>query len=118
MGSFVDGYKALKDGMTKFNPKGISYRIRANGQKTYIGPQFWQELKKYTLPKLIQSFNCPILFIHGAKDETIPLAQMLALYKSVNQPKKKIILRGADHGLRPCRSQMNKIMVDWFSKKL
>src|SRR4030042_696648 len=72
--SIANFFTLQKKIMAKFNPLGVSYKISSTtGKKIKIGPQFWPDLVRYNLPKLIKNFSCPILFIHGEKDTKVPL---------------------------------------------
>jgi len=101
-----------------YNPDGISTRIKSNGTITKVKPQFWKDFDNHKLLDSIKNIHCPILFIHGEKDDKVPLSEMEAYFKNANEPKEKIIIEGADHGLRPHRDKMYKIVVDWFKKYL
>jgi dipeptidyl aminopeptidase/acylaminoacyl peptidase len=43
---------------------------------------------------------------------------MEAYFKNANEPKEKTIIEGADHGMKPHRNKMYKIVLDWFKKYL
>ncbi|MBD2038084.1 alpha/beta hydrolase [Leptolyngbya sp. FACHB-321] len=45
----------------------------------------------------IGAVPCPMLFIHGTRDRTIPLQHGQALFDRANQPKTFLIVDGADH---------------------
>ncbi|MDA2936229.1 alpha/beta hydrolase [Patescibacteria group bacterium AH-259-L05] len=102
----------------KLDREGISKKIKSNGEVILIGSQFWKDFDKYNLLELIKKIDCPILFIHGSKDDRVPLSEMEAYFDNANEPKEKIIIAGADHGLRPHRDKMYRIVVDWFKKYL
>lgn len=97
---------------------GLSKRVRSNGEVILIKPQFWTDMEKHNLLESISQIHCPILFIHGEKDNRVPLSEMEAYFDSANEPKEKVIIKGADHGLRPHRDKMYQIAVDWFTKQL
>ncbi len=101
-----------------YNPEGISTRIKLDGTITKIKPQFWKDLENYNLPELIKKIHCPILFIHGSADDTVPISEMEACFQNANEPKEKIIIEGADHGLEVNRDKTYQIVVDWFQKYL
>jgi len=101
-----------------YNPNGISTRVKSNEIISEVKPQFWKDFGNHRLLKSIKNIHCPILFIHGEKDDKVPLSEMEAYFKNANEPKEKIIIEGADHGLRPHRRKMYKIVVDWFKKYL
>lgn len=101
-----------------YNPNGISIRTKSNGTLTKIKPQFWQDFENYNLLESIKKINCPILFIHGSKDDKVPVLETEAYFQNANQPKKKIILEGADHSSEPHQEKMYKLAMDWSKKYL
>lgn len=101
-----------------YNPNGISTRILSNGDKIEMEPQFWSDLETHNLLEDIKNIKCPILFLHGAEDEKIPLSQMEAYYENANEPKEKIILEGVNHSLKPRREESYEIILNWFVKYL
>lgn len=101
-----------------YNPEGVSSKLRSAGTVTRVGPQFWQDFENHHLLESIKKLQAPILFIHGENDDKVPLSDMEAYFHNANEPKDKIVLEGVDHGLRPHRDKMYKIVVDWFSKHL
>ena len=105
---FGDGYK----------PDEISTRLKSNGTITKVKPQFWKDFENHHLLESIKKNHSSVLFMDGEKDDKVPLSEMEAYFNNANEPKEKIILGGADHGLRPHRDKMYKIVVDWFKKYL
>jgi uncharacterized protein len=101
-----------------YNPEGISERKKSNGTITKIKPQFWQDLENYHLLESIKNIHCPILFIHGEKDNGVPISQMEAYFENANDPKEKFIVKDGDHGLRPNRESVYPIIAKWFKEKL
>ncbi len=41
--------------------------------------------------------KCPVLFLHGTKDEVIPFSHGLSLYEAAKEPKSKLWVEGAGH---------------------
>lgn len=101
-----------------YHPEAISVRKRSAGNITRVKPQFWQDFDNHNLLKSIKEIHSPILFIHGSEDNKCPISEMEAYFEKANEPKKKVIIEGADHGLRPYREKMYQIVVDWFKKWL
>lgn len=101
-----------------YNPEGISVRRKENGTLTKMKPQLWKDFENYNLLESIKKISCPILFIHGSKDEKVPVSETEAYFKNANEPKRKIIIEGGDHGLEPHREELYKLAVDWFLKYL
>lgn len=105
---FGDGYKS----------NGVSVRVTSEGETVKLNPVFWSELDKHDILKSIKQVKCPVLFIHGGSDDIVPLSEMETLFDHANEPKEKLILEGADHGLEPKRDEMNKAIIEWFNKTL
>lgn len=101
-----------------YNPNGISVRVKADGTVTKIRSQFWRDVENYNLLELIKKIHCPVLFIHGAKDEKVPVSEMEAYFEAANEPKDKIIIEGANHNFEPNREELYKNAVNWFKKYL
>ena len=105
---FGDGYR----------PEEVSTRIKSDGTVTKIKPQFWKDFRNYNLLESIKKFRCPILFIRGSKDEKVPASEMEAYFQNANEPKEKITIEEADHGLNPRREETYEIIIDWFKKNM
>jgi len=120
MGSIAHPNKLFENKLKweKLDMDGISIKKKSSGKLIKIGPQFWKDFDNYNLLESIRKIDCPILFIHGSKDEKIPLSEMEEYYQNANGIKEKIILEEANHSLKPCREDMHKIVVDWFKKYL
>ena len=105
---FGDGYQ----------PDGVSSCERSDGHTATVGPQFWPDLENHALFKCMQRIQAPVLFIHGSMDFTVPISDMSPYFEVASDPKKRLILEGADHGLRPKRKEMYSAVVDWFGRFL
>ncbi|MDA2922555.1 alpha/beta hydrolase [Patescibacteria group bacterium AH-259-L07] len=105
---FGEGYK----------PESLSVRKRSNGTIIKVESLFWKDLDSYNILNLIKEIKCPILFAHGEKDNIVPLSDMELVFENANEPKQKIIIENADHGMIPSRGKLYNIVVEWLSKKL
>lgn len=105
---FADGY----------DPDGISTRIKVNGEITKVKPQFWKDLENHNLLESVKKIHSPILFIHGSQDTTVPVSEMEEYFLKANDPKEKIIVKGAVHNFEPHREELCEIAVRWFKKYL
>ena len=85
---------------------------------TTVKQQFWSDFDNHDLLKSIKNMKCPILFIHGSADPIVPVSEMEDYFQQANEPKEKVIIQGADHGLRPHRDKAYELAKDWFSKYL
>ena len=57
-----------------------------------------------------------LLILHGGADETVPVENAHLIYRSVQSPKKKIILRNGDHRISApsLQQQVAEATVRWF----
>lgn len=60
-------------------------------------PVGWLLKDRYDTMARIRTVQVPLLIIHGARDETVPVDQGRALYEAANQPKTFELLPGAGH---------------------
>lgn len=58
---------------------------------------FYDEFFVLDIRKALTKYRKPLLIIHGDKDEAIPLLEAKELYKLANEPKKMVVISGADH---------------------
>ena len=119
MGSVAHPKKTIISRYRKhIDENGISKLPRSSGRILTINKQFWADFDKHDLIHSIQKITCPIFFIHGSEDPIVPLSDMEEYFRVANSPKEKLIIQGADHGLRPHRDIMYKAVTDWFKKYL
>lgn len=98
--------------------KGISIKTKGNGEVIRIKPSFWEDLKNHDVLESIKKIRCPILFVHGSEDDRVPIKSMEAYYENAIEPKEKIIIEGAGHGMEPKRDELNYVVTNWFKKTL
>ncbi len=68
-----------------------------------LNRQFYDEFFKLDIPKALRRYKKPLLIIHGAEDEIVPVSHAYGLYEIANQPKQLMIIEGADHNLSKLR---------------
>ena len=108
----------------EWKKKGIRYfHVRAKGWSRIKKPlsyNFVEDRKKYDIKTLTKKIKCPVLIIHGSRDDEIPLSHAKMYYKNVKSPKKLVILEGAKHKIT--RKKDLKILYEettlWFGKHL
>jgi dipeptidyl aminopeptidase/acylaminoacyl peptidase len=59
----------------------------------------------------------PVLFVHGRRDETVPVSQAERLYEAAGFPKKLVIIEGAGHRLRKDERVIETILA-WLKSQL
>ncbi len=102
----------------EFNECGISRKIKPDGEVITIGPRFWKDFDNYNLLESICKIHCPILFIHGSRDERVPLSEMEAYFENANKPKEKVIIEGAMHSMELKREKMYEFVTKWLKRQL
>ncbi len=119
MGSVAQPEKSLaKYFGENYNPTGISTKEKSSGVTLKVKPEFWKDLKKYNLVENISKIHCPILLLHGSADKKISPSETETFFEKANEPKEKIIIEGASHGMEPHRDKMYQIVTVWFSRHL
>jgi len=119
MGSILNAREVMKNLFGKgYNPDGISILERSDESTVQIKPDFWQDFENHDLVNCVKQIKYPILLIHGSEDEDVPISEMEETYQLASKPKERIIIKGADHCLRPKREEMYKVVIDWFRKTL
>ena len=74
---------------------------KRKGHWTYkkrLKKSFYDEFFKLDVLGSLKKFKGAVLILHGEKDEAVPVNKdPHELYRAANQPKKLVILKGADH---------------------
>lgn len=99
-------------------PKKIGeYYVLPSGRR--FKKDFYEDLKKYDLLLAIKNAP-PILILHGSLDEVVPVEHAYKLYEAALEPKKLVIVEGADHVFSQTR-HLNRaiaLSLEWFKKYL
>ncbi len=113
-----DSLSAFFEKKGKFDTEGVSEALRRTGETTYVGPQFWSDLKKYDLNKLIKKIKVPLLLIYGKEDTLVTGNNATSYFLNANEPKQLVFIEGADHSFEDprCRREMIDDIV-WFLNK-
>lgn len=56
----------------------------------------------------------PILIVHGDRDGVIPPDTARTIYDWAFEPKRLVMMEGADHGLREVRDDVRALLLDWL----
>jgi dipeptidyl aminopeptidase/acylaminoacyl peptidase len=57
----------------------------------------YDDMADYDLCAAAAQIGCPLLIMHGSKDEVVPVENAQDLYKSAKEPKKLVVMNGANH---------------------
>lgn len=56
-------------------------------------------INRFESAKKLATVSCPVLVAHGEPDNVVPTEEGRRLFAAANEPKRLIILQGADHGV-------------------
>lgn len=72
------------------------------------------------VPSAVKKIACPVLILHGDRDDTVPVEEAHELYGRLTAPKRLVILSGADHRLSEPSHLERAIeeVLNWFSQHL
>ena len=87
-----------KDEVTKFKKQGFYYYIRPDEEKLKIVYDFIEDSKKYSMYKKVKDIKCPVLIIHGTKDEIVPYKTSQKLVKKFTNAR-LVLIKNASHKL-------------------
>ncbi len=81
----------------------------------YLKPGFFQDLKKHDLLESAAALAPRnYLIIHGSEDESVPVEEAELLYNSAKEPKKLVIIEGADHRFSAHLDIVWEKFFDWL----
>lgn len=84
-----------------------------------VSREFFKDLRSLRLLKDVRKIHVPILFIHGTKDESVPVSESEELFAEANAPKELVLIHGADHCFEG-RGQLEALLKEikrWVKKK-
>lgn len=78
-----------------------------------------KENKSFNLQPKLAEIN-HILVVHGTNDEIVPYLQSRLIFEAAQEPKKLLLLTGADHTISATDQQIEfmQASVEWFRKHL
>lgn len=68
--------------------------------------------------KLIGSVRAPVMIVVGSGDEVIPPDSCRRLYDAANEPKKFVLIKGADHDFTAHRAPLTAEILGWLREHL
>ncbi|ADC65262.1 2-hydroxy-6-oxohepta-2,4-dienoate hydrolase (TodF) [Ferroglobus placidus DSM 10642] len=107
-----------------FSEEGLE-RIYANARlkSTLKGLKDFESFKKQFLEefysiepiKSVENLKCPLMLVHGTKDDVVPFYCSEELYRRARGKKKFLIVKNGDHFLRREERVLEKI-AEWLKK--
>jgi alpha-beta hydrolase superfamily lysophospholipase len=62
--------------------------------------------------------DCSLLLVHGGADAVLPVQCSERIYRWAHEPKRKVILEGAGHGLDEAAEVVYETVRDWLLAEL
>jgi len=62
--------------------------------------------------------DVPVLFVVGSADNLLPPEHSEALYEAANEPKKRVVIEGANHLYSDHRVSLMQTVMAWFREHL
>jgi len=93
-------------------------RYESGGER--IEKVFTDDEKKHDIVSAFKEIDCPVLIVHGDKDEEVPVSHAGILYQEAKEPKRMEIIKGGNHSLSEDlhRKLAIELSLDWFEKYL
>ena len=85
-----------------------------HGQR--INVSLLDDLEQINVPEAAKKISCPVLILHGDRDDVVPVEEAHELHECINGEKKLSILNGADHRLSDAQ-HMNRALseaMEWL----
>jgi len=93
------------------------YDFRLGKRVFKISKEYMTDLSMAKLCDKVSTITVPLLFIHGDRDNIVPISDMHALDKSAKGDKRMVIIEGANH-LFTGEEGIGEIIADWLQEKL
>ncbi len=109
-----------KEGLKEWKEKGFIMTYGQSAKKYFkLGYGFYEDGLKHDTYKNADKIKCPVLFIHGTKDEDVDIEQALKLFELLKTQKKFNKFGGEGHKFSG-RAQKRKVelIIQWFKKWL
>lgn len=75
-------------------------------------------LKERNPLNLIKEVDVPVLFVVGSADKLLPPEHSEALYEAAHEPKKRVVIEGANHLYSDHRIPLIQTVLAWFREHL
>lgn len=106
--------------LQELDEKGCLTITRGKGvRKTYIvDKQMLKDRSEIDQQSLLSRIKCPVLIIHGNKDDRVPLEDSRNAIKYLSNDSRLKIVKGADHHFNEQLDEFIALSVEWFGKHL
>jgi len=92
-------------------------KLNAPGVESFRDAIVWVREERNPLI-LIKEVDVPVLFVVGSADKLLPPEHSEALYEAANEPKKRVVIEGANHLYSDHRIPLMQTVMAWFREHL
>jgi hypothetical protein len=92
-------------------------KLNAPSVESYRDDIVWVREERNTLA-LIKGVDVPVLFVVGSADKILPPEHSKALHEVANEPKKLVVIEGANHLYSDHRVPLMQTVMAWFREHL
>jgi dienelactone hydrolase len=121
MSPFADYGMLVPDGMVDYvasvNFESGKGKLNAPSVESYRDDIVWVLEERNTLA-LIKGVDVPVLFVVGSADKLLPPEHSKALIEAANEPKKLVVIEGANHLYSDHRIPLIEAVMAWFREHL
>jgi len=89
-----------------------------DGKKFMIPKEYLEERQAINQKEILSKIKCPVLIIHGDKDDIVPLADSREAMQFLPEKSKLEIIKNGDHKLDDKINEVIPLSVNWFKKYL
>jgi uncharacterized protein len=103
---------------------GENYNLLLAGESIHIEDEygcldltgdFINDFDKYDLVACVRAIQgLPLLMLHGDQDSIVPVSQAQKLFRQAGEPKKLMIIAGADHHFSQHSTQAADVVLSWL----
>lgn len=86
------------------------------GREFKIPQEYFNERQAVNQEEILSGIGCPVLIIHGNKDDIIPLEEARSAAQFLNKESRLEIIEEGDHILGAKMDEVIPLSVDWFKK--
>ena len=89
-----------------------------DGREFMIPKEYLEERQAINQKEILSKIKCPVLIIHGDKDDIVPLADSREAMQFLPEKSKLEIIKDGDHKLDDKMNEVIPLSVNWFKKYL
>lgn len=117
---YAESSRFTQEQIQELKDKGYLTKIREKGvrKKIIIDKQMLIDREDVNQESLLSKISCPVLIIHGDKDNRVPLKDSVSAMKYLSSESNLEIVKGADHGFYEQLNDFIFLSVNWFDKYL